>query len=116
RPLRARDTELMAAALRGLGVRVGDYGAAWLVTPGELHGGSVDAGLAGTVMRFLPPLAALADGDVVFDGDAYARVRPMAQLLDGLRQAGVRVDDDGRGTLPFTVRGAGAAPGGTVRI
>jgi 3-phosphoshikimate 1-carboxyvinyltransferase len=115
-PLRARDTELMAAALRGLGVRVNDTGGDWLVTPSGLHGATVDAGLAGTVMRFVPPLAALADGAVVFDGDEYARTRPMAQLIDGLRQAGVRVDDDGRGALPITVHGAGAAPGGTVRI
>jgi 3-phosphoshikimate 1-carboxyvinyltransferase len=76
----------------------------------------VDTGLAGTVMRFVPPVAALADGDVAFDGDAYARERPMATLLDGLRQAGVEVDDGGRGSLPFTVRGHGAVPGGTVRI
>ncbi|HLY34907.1 MAG TPA: 3-phosphoshikimate 1-carboxyvinyltransferase [Jatrophihabitantaceae bacterium] len=116
RPLRARDTDLMTAALSALGVRVEDDGADLLVTPGELHAATVDAGLAGTVMRFVPPLAALADGAVAFDGDAYARTRPMAQLLDGLRQAGVRVDDGARGALPFTIHGTGAVPGGTVRI
>jgi 3-phosphoshikimate 1-carboxyvinyltransferase len=114
--LRARDTELMTAALSGLGVGVDAAGGAWSVTPQPMHAARIDAGLAGTVMRFLPPMAALADGDVVFDGDAYARTRPMAQLLDGLRQVGVRVDDDARGALPFTVRGTGAVPGGTVRI
>jgi 3-phosphoshikimate 1-carboxyvinyltransferase len=116
RPLRARDTELMAAALRSLGARVVDDGGDWLVTPGPLHGGSVDTGLAGTVMRFVPPVAALADGDVTFDGDAYARERPMATLLDGLRQAGAEVDDGGRGALPFTVRGRGGVEGGVVHI
>jgi 3-phosphoshikimate 1-carboxyvinyltransferase len=115
-PLRARDTELMAGALRALGARVDDAGDAWFVTPAGLHGGRVDTGLAGTVMRFVPPLAALADGDVEFDGDAYARERPMATLLDGLRQAGVEVDDGGRGALPFTVRGRSSAPGGVVHI
>src|SRR3954451_20416156 len=65
-PLRARDTELMAAALRALGVEVVDDGADGVVTPGPLRGGAVDTGLAGTVMRFVPPLAALADGPVTF--------------------------------------------------
>ncbi|HVU91313.1 MAG TPA: 3-phosphoshikimate 1-carboxyvinyltransferase, partial [Jatrophihabitans sp.] len=50
-PLRARDTELMAAALRALGVQVRDDGDDWLVTPGPMHGAAVDTGLAGTVMR-----------------------------------------------------------------
>ncbi|HEX8093285.1 MAG TPA: 3-phosphoshikimate 1-carboxyvinyltransferase, partial [Jatrophihabitans sp.] len=68
-PLRARDTVLMAAALRSLGVGVRDDGPDWLVSPGELRGGPVDCGLAGTVMRFVPPLAALATGDSHFDGD-----------------------------------------------
>src|SRR5690242_7350302 len=94
RPLRARDTRLMAGALRALGVAVDDDGPDWIVTPpAVLHGGRIDTGLAGTVMRFVPPVAALATGDVDFDGDAYARERPMATLLDGLRQAGVLVDD-----------------------
>jgi len=115
-PLRARDTELMAAALRSLGVQIRDDGDDWVVTPAPLHGGTVDTGLAGTVMRFVPPLAALADGPVTFDGDEYARERPMATLLDGLRQLGVEVDDGGRGRMPFTVVGRGAVPGGPVQI
>jgi 3-phosphoshikimate 1-carboxyvinyltransferase len=115
-PLQARDTQLMAGALRALGVQVTDDGPDWVITPGPLHGGRIDTGLAGTVMRFVPPLAGLANGDVVFDGDAYARERPMATLLDGLRQAGVDVRDDGRGRMPFTVRGVGAVTGGPVQI
>jgi 3-phosphoshikimate 1-carboxyvinyltransferase len=116
RPLRARDTDLMVAALRALGVGIVDDGADQLVTPGPLRGGRVDTGLAGTVMRFVPPLAALAVGDIIFDGDPYARNRPMATLLDGLRQAGSIVEDGGRGRLPFTVHGLGRAAGGTVQI
>jgi 3-phosphoshikimate 1-carboxyvinyltransferase len=115
-PLRARDTELMAGALRALGVDVSDDGADWVVAPAALRGGHVDTGLAGTVMRFVPPLAGLAEGAVTFDGDEYARERPMATLLDGLRQAGVDVDDAGRAKLPFTVHGRGAVPGGSVQI
>ena len=115
-PLVARDTVLMADALRALGIGIVAAGDRWTVTPGPLHGGDVDTGLAGTVMRFVPPIAALADGDVHFDGDAYARTRPMSTLLDALRQAGVDVNDDGRGLLPFTVAGRGAAAGGLVEI
>lgn len=115
-PLRARDTLLMAGALRSLGVAVDDDGTDWVVTPGPLHGAAVDCGLAGTIMRFLPPLAALADGDVAFDGDPYARTRPMGTLLDGLRQAGVAIDDDGTGRMPFVVHGTGGVDGGIVQI
>jgi 3-phosphoshikimate 1-carboxyvinyltransferase len=112
-PLRARDTLLMAAALRALGVDVAGDGADWVVTPGPLHGGSVDVGLAGTVQRFVPPVATLATGPVRFDGDPRARHRPLAPLVDGLRQLGADVDDV---TLPLTVHGRGGLKGGTADI
>ena len=67
-------------------------------------------------MRFVPPVAALATGPVAFDGDTHARSRPMGEILRGLAALGVDVDDEGRGALPFTVRGAGAVRGGTVTI
>jgi len=92
-PLRSRDTALMADALRALGARIDDDGADWLVTPGALGGDvDVDCGLAGTVMRFVPPAAALADGDVRFDGDQRARERPMGTTLRALRALGARID------------------------
>lgn len=117
RALRSRDTELMAAALTALGAAVDVSGEDWRVTPGALAGpAAVDCGLAGTVMRFVPPVAALADGPVLFDGDPHARTRPMGEVLAALRDLGVDVDDEGRGSLPFTVRGAGKVPGGTVTI
>lgn len=119
-PLRSRDTLLMAAALRALGVAVEDVGPQgedWLVTPGPLRGGiTVDCGLAGTVMRFLPPLAALAMGPVTFDGDAHARTRPMGPALDALRTLGVVIDDEGRGGMPFTVQSLGSVRGGSVTM
>jgi 3-phosphoshikimate 1-carboxyvinyltransferase len=114
-PLRSRDTLLMAQALRSLGVEVadGDHGS-WLVMPHPMRGpAEVDCGLAGTIMRFLPPAAALADGEVRFDGDPYARERPMATVLDALRALGAEVTGD---RLPFTLHGRGAVPGGTVTI
>ena len=116
RPLRARDTGLMVAALRGLGTTIDEPGRDWFVTPRPLRGTVVDTGLAGTVMRFVPPMAALADAAVTFDGTGRARERPMRALLDALRQLGVAVEDTGRGRLPFTVRGTGSVPGGAVRI
>ena len=117
RALRSRDTELMAAALTTLGSPVDATGDDWKVSPGPISGrGTIDCGLAGTVMRFVPPVAALADGPVVFDGDPHARTRPMHAVLRGLRGLGVEIDDEGRGALPFTVLGRGHVRGGEVTI
>lgn len=116
-PLLARDTRLMIDALRALGTGIVADGDAVRVTPAPFRGDTaVDTGLAGTVMRFVPPVAALAAGDVRFDGDPHARKRPMGTVLDALRALGVSIDDGGRGLLPFTVAGAGAVPGGEVTI
>ena len=94
RALRSRDTLLMAGALRSLGLGVEDVdGDDWLVTPAPLAGDvDVDCGLAGTVMRFVPPLAALAAGPVRFDGDPHARTRPMGPALAALRTLGAALD------------------------
>jgi 3-phosphoshikimate 1-carboxyvinyltransferase len=122
-PLRSRDTVLMAGALARLGIGLedatgtGGFGADWLVHPAPLRGGtSVDVGLAGTVMRFLPPIAALADGDVVFDGDPRARERPMAPIVTALRDLGIRVTAADGDRLPLTVHGTGRVRGGTVQV
>ncbi|GAA1221517.1 3-phosphoshikimate 1-carboxyvinyltransferase [Pseudonocardia alaniniphila] len=110
-----RDTALMVGALRALGVPIEVDGERVSFSPhdGLRGGGTVDCGLAGTVMRFVPPAAALADGPVAFDGDPQARQRPMATVLDALRALGARVDGD---RLPFTVHGTGGVPGGDVVI
>jgi len=121
-PLHSRDTALMVEALRTLGTSIvevpgeGGFGPDLLVTPGELGGGFIDCGLAGTVMRFLPPVAALALGPVAFDGDAAARKRPMRTTIDALRALGVDVSDDGRGALPFNLYGTGSVAGGDLSI
>lgn len=121
--LDARDTRLMIAALENLGASIDVIGSSPVgnidvrVSPASLTGScSIDVGLAGTVMRFLPPLAALAAGEISFDGDPHARVRPMSTTIEALRQLGVEIDDESRGTLPFTVKGAGAVSGREVRI
>jgi 3-phosphoshikimate 1-carboxyvinyltransferase len=116
-PLVARDTELMADALRALGIAIEMSPDEWRIIPGDLHGGTeLHAGLAGTVMRFIPPVAAIAAGPVTIDGDAHARKRPMRTTIDALRALGVQVDDDGRGSLPFTIHGTGGVDGGEVTI
>ncbi|WP_232665097.1 3-phosphoshikimate 1-carboxyvinyltransferase [Pseudonocardia sp. TRM90224] len=110
-----RDTALMIGALRALGVPIDVDGEHVTVAAhdGLRGGGSVDCGLAGTVMRFIPPAAALADGPVHFDGDPHARTRPMGTILDALRALGARIDGSG---LPFTLEGTGGIPGGEVVI
>lgn len=113
--LRSRDTDLMIGALRTLGLTVDGAGPD-LTVGGRVAPGPdarVDCGLAGTVLRFVPPLAALSDAVVEFDGDEQARARPIAPLLDALRGLGVRIDGDG---LPFRVHGGGSVAGGTVAI
>lgn len=116
-PLQARDTLLMAQALSVLGSSVEIQDDAFIVNPGTTAlAAEVDCGLAGTVMRFVPPVAALCSGDVRFDGDPHARVRPMNQIIQALRDLEVEVRDDARDTLPFTVAGKGFVPGGTVVI
>jgi len=110
-----RDTALMVDALRALGVPIDVDGEHVAVAAhgGLRGGGSVDCGLAGTVMRFVPPAAALADGPVRFDGDPRARERPMGTVLDALRVLGARIDGD---RLPFTLHASGSLPGGEVVI
>ncbi|MEO6941808.1 MAG: 3-phosphoshikimate 1-carboxyvinyltransferase [Terrimesophilobacter sp.] len=122
-PLHSRDTTIMAEALRELGVTIdevpgdGGFGTDWRVTPEELTGGSsIDCGLAGTVMRFVPLVASLALGPVAFDGDPAARKRPMRATIDALRALGVDVTDDGRGTLPFSLYATGGIEGGTLEV
>jgi 3-phosphoshikimate 1-carboxyvinyltransferase len=113
--LRSRDTDLMIGAVRTLGVAV-DGDDTELTVSGRIApaaGATIDCGLAGTVLRFVPSVAALAAETVVFDGDEQARSRPIAPLLAGLRGLGVDIDGD---RLPFSVRGTGSVAGGTVEI
>ncbi|MEI8084052.1 MAG: 3-phosphoshikimate 1-carboxyvinyltransferase, partial [Actinomycetes bacterium] len=87
------------------------------ITPAPLTGpADIYCGLAGTVMRFVPPMAALATGDIRFDGDAGARSRPMAETIGSLRQLGVRVESSPAETLPFSLAATGRVPGGEVTL
>src|SRR5688572_26471331 len=69
-------------------------------------------GNSGTTVRFLTALVALVDGPVTLAGDEAMAKRPIADLVDGLAQLGVRVDCP-TGCPPLTVHG-GRLPGGRV--
>jgi 3-phosphoshikimate 1-carboxyvinyltransferase len=120
-PLRARDTLLMRGALTALGAAIDDLSLdgrpAWRVMPGQPRSDtSVDVGNAGTVMRFVPPVAALTSVSVAFRGDARASERPVGPMLTALRELGAVIHDDARAALPFTVRGTGSLAGGAVTL
>jgi 3-phosphoshikimate 1-carboxyvinyltransferase len=117
-PLKARDTTLAVAALRAMGCAIDEFATHLVVLPGppETDEVAVDVGNAGTVMRFLPAVAALTPAAVSFDGDPRARERPVGVLLQALRALGVSIDDGGRGALPFTIGGTGSVPGGSVTL
>ncbi|WP_279740354.1 3-phosphoshikimate 1-carboxyvinyltransferase [Rothia sp. RSM386] len=123
-PLHSRDSALMIEALRQLGAGIelvptdSPFGPDIKVTPLNFaqadsiqpQAVSIECGLAGTVMRFVPALAALLPGEFAFDGDLHARQRPMGPVLEGLRQLGVQVDyEQGENALPFVLRSPGLA-------
>jgi 3-phosphoshikimate 1-carboxyvinyltransferase len=90
---------------------------AWRITPSKLQGpAKVDVGNAGTVMRFLPPLSALAQGDISFDGDPRSYERPLGPVIAALEELGIEIEHDGRYCLPLVVKGKGVIPGGALTI
>jgi len=121
KPLSSRDTDLMVKGLQSLGCKIEqvetDQGFDYQVIPDKLTGPTqIDVGNAGTVMRFLPPIAALATGLIYFDGDERSHQRPIAPVLSALEQLGVSVEHNNKYKLPITINGAGKIKGGTVEI
>jgi 3-phosphoshikimate 1-carboxyvinyltransferase len=113
-PLESRDSSLMIQALKQLGSDIESTPNSIRITPKPISGpAQIDCGLAGTVMRFVPPIAALAKGEISFDGDVAARDRPMQTTTDSLRALGVEVSGS---SLPFTIHGTGEVLGGEVSI
>ncbi|MEO5779516.1 3-phosphoshikimate 1-carboxyvinyltransferase [Arthrobacter oryzae] len=128
-PLHSRDSALMIEALRQLGATItevpgdGAFGPDLEISPISLDapaaGTGIDCGLAGTVMRFVPPVAALRHGTTLFDGDPHARKRPMGTIIEALAGLGVGVtapDGGPAAALPFTVHGTGEVRGGHLII
>ena len=121
RPLISRDSELMVAGLRELGISIVettvDGDVAWQITPAKMTGPvKIDVGNAGTVMRFLPPLSALATGSVAFDGDPRSHERPLGPVIKALEDLGISVEHQGRYSLPLTLNGTGEILGGALEI
>ena len=121
KPLSSRDTDLMVKGLQSLGCKIEqvktDHGFDYQVIPSKLTGPTqIDVGNAGTVMRFLPPIAALATGLIHFDGDERSHQRPIGPVLSALEQLGVSVEHNNKYKLPITINGAGKIKGGTVEI
>jgi len=110
------DVRAMRQALESLGYVV-EWDQTFQVTvhgvPGRLPtpAGPVHAAEAGTVGRFALALAALADTNTTFDASERMRERPLAQLVQALREAGATID---REAFPLTVRGP--LRGGAVRV
>lgn len=121
-PLRSRDTELMAKALRALGVSITESKndkkeEFWQVNPAPLFGpASIDVGNAGTVMRFMLPVAALAKGLISFDGDPRSHERPLGPLIKALEDLGVLIDHKNRYSLPLLINGSGSISGGEIEV
>jgi 3-phosphoshikimate 1-carboxyvinyltransferase len=117
KPLISRDSELMSAGLAALGISITGSGDAWQITPAPLRGPArVDVGNAGTVMRFLPPLAALAQGDISFDGDPRSYERPLGPVIKALEELGIEIDHGGRYSLPMVIKARGKIKGGALTI
>ena len=118
KPLHSRDSALMIAGLKAIGCGIEELSNGDLViTPGKFFGpASVDVGNAGTVMRFLPPVAALANGLVHFDGDPRSHERPLGPVIQALENLGVSIEHGSRYSLPLTINGSGKLKGGELEI
>ena len=119
-PLHSRDTELMIKGLKALGTKIeilDNESSDIEITPAPLFGpANIDVGNAGTVMRFLLPIAALANGLVHFDGDPRSHERPIAPLVKALEDLGALIDHKGRYSLPLTINGNGKLTGNEVSV
>ncbi|MSX69381.1 MAG: 3-phosphoshikimate 1-carboxyvinyltransferase [Actinobacteria bacterium] len=121
KPLSSRDTDLMVKGLRSLGCQIDevktDEGFDYLITPNKLVGPTqIDVGNAGTVMRFLPPIAALANGLIHFDGDARSHERPLGPVISALEQLGISIEHGNKYRLPITINGSGKIAGGEIEV
>ena len=117
--LKSKDTTLMAAALRQMGVTVDEPDATSFVvtSTGRLAAPAepLFLGNAGTAVRFLTAAVATVDGTVIVDGDEHMRLRPIAPLVTALRSLGIDATAE-TGCPPITIRGTGSFGQGRVEI
>jgi 3-phosphoshikimate 1-carboxyvinyltransferase len=117
--LESDDTQHMRTALQELGIGIEQ------VSPTELrvHGGRgrlraptrpLFVGNSGTTVRFLTALCCFVPGEVTLVGDEHMARRPIADLVEGLRQLGARIDCP-TGCPPLTVHG-GSLRAGTITM
>ena len=121
KPLSSRDADLMVKGLQSLGCKIDEIkteqGFDYQITPQKLSGPTqIDVGNAGTVMRFLPPIASLATGLVHFDGDARSHERPLEPVIKALEQLGASIEHGNKYRLPLTINGSGEIKGGEVEV
>ena len=121
KPLSSRDADLMVKGLQSLGCYIEELkteqGFDYQITPQKLSGPTqIDVGNAGTVMRFLPPIASLATGLVHFDGDARSHERPLGPVIKALEQLGASIEHGNKFRLPLTINGSGEIKGGEVEV
>ncbi len=117
--LKSKDTKLMAAALRQMGVAVDEPDATSFVvaSDGKLKAPTepLMLGNAGTATRFLTAAVTLVEGRVVVDGDEEMRKRPIRPLVDALRSIGVDANCE-TGCPPVVINGTGYFGKGRVEI
>jgi len=117
--LKSKDTVLMAAALRQMGVSVDEPDATSFVvtSTGKLLApeGPLFLGNAGTATRFLTAAVATVDGTVIVDGDDEMRLRPIGPLVAALKSLGIDASAPS-GCPPVTVIGNGSFGSGRVEI
>jgi 3-phosphoshikimate 1-carboxyvinyltransferase len=121
--LHSEDTEVMIKALEKLGfaVEVGNVGGVHVGRPQRSRiipttEADLFVGNSGTTIRFLTAMVSLGSGSYRLDGVPRMRERPIGDLLDGLRQLGVRAYSEGPNGFPPVVVEANGIPGGPVRI
>ncbi|MCY1213667.1 3-phosphoshikimate 1-carboxyvinyltransferase [compost metagenome] len=108
--LQGADVIATGRAMQAIGARIRKEGDTWIVN-GVGNGAllapeaPLDFGNAGTGCRLIMGLVGVYDFETTFIGDASLSRRPMARVLDPLREMGVQVEAATGDRLPVTFRG-----------
>ncbi len=108
--LQGEDSLNTLAAFRNMGVEIEREADRLRVTGVGLHGlrapqTDLDMGNSGTAMRLMLGLLAGQDFDSRLVGDTSLSSRPMARVIDPLRQMGAVIESETGGRAPLLVRG-----------